>query len=358
MHATKIRVRLEANNPEKTGFGAARSIPTMPPMRHALALLGSALLAPPETVVVKLASPVPEGHSWHLVQKETADEWRAISGGRVAVRLYAGGLAGEDPDVVRRMRAGTLDAGVLSTVGLAEIDPFVRALGLPLMFASDAEAQYVFDKMRPGIEARMEAAGFLILNWVEGGWAHFFTIRPVVAPADFAGLKVFAWVADRDAERTWKAVGFDPVSLPTAEVPSALRDGRLGAVAVPPALAVFAGYHRRAPHMTELRWQWTLGATVIRRATWEKISPDLRAALLDAARRSGRRLRATEQSAARDVAAMKARGLNVVAVDARARQLWQQAAESAYERLRGAVVPAEAFDEVRRHCQAFRRKGD
>ena len=319
------------------------------------ALVVAALLAPAETVVVRLASPVPEGHSWHLIQKETAEEWRALSAGRVVVRLYAGGVAGEDPDAVRRMRAGTLDAAILSTVGLAEIDPWVHALGVPLMFASDAEAEYVFERMRPGLEARLEAAGFMVLNWVEGGWAHFFATRPVATPEDLRRLKVFAWAADSEAERTWKAFAFDPLSLPAAEIPAALRDGRLGAVAVPPALAVFAGYHRRAPHMTELRWQWTLGATVIRRATWERVPADVRGALLEAARRSGRRLRSTGQTASRDVEAMKARGLSVVAVDARSRKLWQQVAESAYSRLRGTVVPAEAFDEARRQIQAFRR---
>ena len=322
---------------------------------NALVVFGAALLAAPDTLIVKLASPVPEGHSWHLVQKETAEEWRRLSGGRVTVRLYAGGIAGEDPDVVRRMRAGTLDAAVLSTVGLAEVDPFVQALGLPLVFASDAEAAHVFEKMRPGLEARLEAAGFVVLNWVEGGWTYFFTTRPVAMPEDLRGLKVFAWDADHDAERKWKAIGFDPLSLPSAEVPTALRDGRLGAVAVPPSLAAFAGYSRRAPHMTDLRWQWTIGATVMRRPSWERIPVDLRVTLLQAARRSGQRLRTTTQGVSRDVEAMKARGLTVVAVDARARRLWQQAAEASYPLLRGSIVPAEAFDELRRQIQAFRR---
>ena len=52
---------------------------------------------------------------------------------------------------------------------------------------------------------------------------------------------------------------------------------------------------------------------------------------------------------------MKKRGLNVVAVDAKAREQWKQTAESLYPRIRGAVVPADAFDEAMRYRDAHRK---
>ena len=73
------------------------------------------------------------------------------------VRLYPGGVAGDDPDVVRKMRLGTLNAALLTSVGVAEIDKSVYALSIPMAYNDYDEVYYVLDKMRPTLEASMEA---------------------------------------------------------------------------------------------------------------------------------------------------------------------------------------------------------
>ena len=45
----------------------------------------------------------------------------------------------------------------------------------------------------------------------------------------------------------------------------------------------------------------------------------------------------------------------MVAVDAKGEALWRTTAESAYDRIRGKIVPAEAFDEAKRHVADFRK---
>jgi len=72
-----------------------------------------------------------------------------------------GGVAGDDPDVVRKMRLGTLNAGVLTSVGVAEIEKSVYAMGIPLMYDSYEEVYAVHEKMRPKLEAALEAKGFV-----------------------------------------------------------------------------------------------------------------------------------------------------------------------------------------------------
>src|SRR5262245_20954728 len=107
-----------------------------------------------------MATLVPDGSKWHLVLKEMAEKWKTASGGRVVVRLYPGGVAGDDPDVIRKIRGGTLSAGVLTSVGMAQVDKSVYALSLPLAFDSYDEVYYVLEKMRPRLEAGLEAKGF------------------------------------------------------------------------------------------------------------------------------------------------------------------------------------------------------
>jgi len=332
--------------------------------RSRAGLLAGALLpllvpapAAAQPVLVKMATLVPDGSSWHLILKETADKWRTLSNGSVTVRLYAGGVAGDDPDVVRKMRLGTLNAGVLTWVGVAEIDKSVYALGVPMMYDSYEELYYVLERMRPRLEASLDAKGFVVLNWADGGWVHFFAQKPVAVPDDLKAMKLFTWAGDATSVDLWKSVGFNPVPLPATEIATGLQTGLVTALGCPPQVAVISQYYNYAKNMTDLPWQLLLGATLINKSVWERIPADLRPPLLQAAREAGTRLQEeVRKSGDRDVEAMKKRGLNVVPVDARAREQWRKVAESLYPRIRGTVVPADAFDEAMRYRDEHRKK--
>lgn len=324
-----------------------------------LALAGLLAAAAPAPVaqaqLVKLATLVPDGSSWHQILKETAAEWRTLSGGKVTLRIYAGGVAGDDPDVVRKMRLGTLNAGVLTAVGVAEIEKSVYALGVPMMYDSYDELYWVLEKMRPRLEASMEAKGFVVLNWADAGWVHFFTLEPVRTPDDLKRLKLFTWAGDSDAIDIWKSGGFNPVPLPATELATALQTGLVTALGSPPQVAVISQYYTTANHMTDVNWQLLLGATVVKKETWQKIPAELRPKLMASAQEAGRRLREdVRQSADGDVEAMRKRGLTVVPVDAKTRALWGKTAEGFYPRIRGPIVPADAFDEALKWRNEYR----
>jgi TRAP-type C4-dicarboxylate transport system substrate-binding protein len=328
------------------------------PGRLLLALLACVLLAAQPAVAqrVKMATLVPKGSSWHNIVKEMGARWKQLSAGRVKLVIYPGGVAGDDPDVVRKMRLGTLHAGLLTAVGIAEIDPAVYALGVPLMYASYEEVYHVLEKMRPGLEAKLAKKGFVVLNWADGGWNQFFTKKPVVTPDDLRALKLFTWAGDSDTVGLYKSAGFNPIPLPATEIATALRTGLVEALTTPPQVAVISQFYNQAKNMTDLRWQLLLGAMVIRTASWNKLPADLRPALLEAAREAGKRLREeVRKSGDRDVEAMRKRGLNVVPVDANTRKLWLETAEGLYPEIRGKIVPAEAFDEAMKYRDAYRQ---
>ena len=189
------------------------------------------------------------------------------------------------------------------------------------------------------------------------GWVHFFTQEPVATPDDLKKLKLFTWAGDSDAIDIWKSGGFNPVPLPATELATALQTGLVTALGTPPQVAVISQYYNNAKNMTDLRWQLLLGATVIRKDAWERIPAAVRPALEAAAQDAGKRLRAdVRESEARDIEAMKKRGLNVVELTPKARALWAKTAEGFYPRIRGPIVPAEAFDEALKWRDEYRSK--
>jgi TRAP-type C4-dicarboxylate transport system substrate-binding protein len=324
----------------------------------ALALPMRAPVEAQRRILIRMATLVPDGSTWHLILKEMAEEWKKVSGGRVQVRLFPGGVAGDDPDVVRKMRLGTLSAGVLSAVGVGEIDASVYALGIPLMFESYDEVYWVHDKMRAELEASLAEKGFVVLNWADGGWVRFFTKKPVATPDDLRQLKLFTWGGDAEAVEVWRAGGFNPVPLPSTEIATGLQTGLIEALGAPPQVAVISQFFNHAKYMTDLRWQLLLGATLITKKAWDRIpaevQPEIRRVTEEAGARLRKEIRESEDG---DIEAMKKRGLTVVPVSEAQRAQWQQVTEKLYPQIRGNVVPAAAFDQARRLRDEYRSQG-
>jgi len=321
-----------------------------------LAAAAAPLAAGAAPVTVKMATLVPDGTSWSRILQELRERWAKDSNGEVKLIIYPGGTQGDDRDVVRKMRLGSLSAGLLTSVGVADIDPTVFALQVPMLYRSQEEVDYVLQKMLPRIEQSLAAKGFVLLSFVDGGWIHFFTKSPVRVPDDLKPLKLFAWAGDNEAVEIWKKAGFNPVPLPSTEISTALQTGLVSAVPAPTTGAVLLQWYNHAKNMTDVNWSLLLGAIIVKKDIWEKVAPELRPKLLEGAREAGRKFREDmRRSSTSDVEAMKKRGLNVVSVDAQAEGLWRQAAESAYSRIRGGVVPADAFDEAQKHLQEYRK---
>jgi TRAP-type C4-dicarboxylate transport system substrate-binding protein len=320
--------------------------------------LGFALIpcAGAQNVVIKMATLVPQGSAWYTILQEMGQQWQTSSGGRVTLRLYPGGVAGDDSDVVRKMRLGTLDGGVITSVGLADVDRSVMALELPMGYASYEEFDAVLEKMSPLLEKMYADKGFVVLAWPEAGWVHFFTKSPVRTPDDLRALKLFAWAGDDYAVELWKSAGFHPVPLPSTEISTALQTGLVSALPTTAQAAALLQWYTHAKNMTDVKWGVLLGGIVVSKVPWERIPADLRPALLKAAQEAAAKARAqTRGSEISDVEAMEKRGLTVVHPDAAALEAWQRAAEGAYPDLRGKYVPSPAFDEALRLRDEYRK---
>ncbi len=306
-------------------------------------------------VVVKMATLAPAGSGWSRSLQEMGQKWQQVSGGKVVLKLYAGGVAGDDADVVRKMRLGTLQAGVLTTSGLAEIDRSVLALQIPMLYEDYEEADWVAERMTPVLEARFEARGFVVLAWVDGGWAHFFTKTPARTPEDLKSAKLFTWAGDEKYTEMWKRAGFNPIPLPATEISTALQTGLVNAICTTPQVAALMQWYRQASHMTDVNWGLLVGAVVVEKAVWEKIPPEVRPAVLEATRETARQQRAqTRADELESVEAMKKHGLEVVKPGPADTEAWRKLIQSVFPIVRGDYMPADAFDMAIRLSAEYR----
>ena len=118
-------------------------------------LLGAVSPLSARRVLIKLGTSAPKNSSWHDALSYMRQEWRKISGGDVKVNIYAGGVAGDDPELVRKIRRRGLDAIGVSGIGLSRIDKGAECLNIPMMVRSYEELDYIRERITPKIEARI-----------------------------------------------------------------------------------------------------------------------------------------------------------------------------------------------------------
>ena len=327
--------------------------------RLSLLTLALALLAVPAVpaadapVKIRLGTLAPRGSSYFKHMQAMGEAWRAQG---VALTIYPDGTMGSEADMVRRMRLGQLQAGVLTVIGLQDIEPAVAGLqNMPMMFRTLDEVDLIGEKLRPLLEKRMLEKGFVVLGWCDTGWVRFFSKQPVVRPADLRKTKLFVWAGNAADLDLYRSVGCAPVPLETADILPGLRTGLIDAVPLPPAIALAGQVDAVAPHMVDLNWGPLVGALVVTRKAWEAIPAAARDAVLAAGAQAGRQIRTdARRESDESVAAMQKRGLTVHAVPEDALLEWRRDAESTYPRVRGSIVPADIFDEVVAQLKAYR----
>lgn len=314
-----------------------------------------------EEVLIKMATLAPQGSEWHQVLQEMGAAWQKASNGKVAFRLYPGGVAGDDGDVVRKMRLGTLNAALLSGTGLSDIDRSILAIQVPMAYADYGELDCVREQMSPQIEKQLEQKGFVALGWTDAGWAHFFTKAPVRTPDDMKKLKMFVWAGDDQYVELWKKAGFNPVPLPSTEISTALQTGLVNAVTSTVQGVVLLQWYKQVGYMSDLKWAVLLGGIVVSKSTWEKIPADVRPAIKDAAQKACRRLSEfSRKSESRDIEVLKQQGLQVVPVEGAAIEQWRQLIEGVLPQIRGSFLPEKALDtaiKMRDQCRGKAGKG-
>jgi TRAP-type C4-dicarboxylate transport system substrate-binding protein len=322
--------------------------------RLALAVMLAASSASAQaTVRIKLGTLAPQGSTWHQQMISMAEEFSKASGGKVELKIYAGGTQGNEGEMIRKMSIGQLQAASITAIGLHEITPEPQAEDAPFMIDSYEEYDYVHEKVRGKLEDAISRRGFQVLHWGEVGFVYLFSTQPYRTPADFGKGKVFTWNGDPGAEAAWKAAGFHPIVLSSTDLVPSLTSGMINIIGQSPLYAYTTNLYSRAKYMLDLHWGFLTGATVVRKDTWEKIPQDVREKMLQIADDYGKKTREDVRKQNEDaIVQMKKRGLNVVAPAAI--EAWHKAAEDANAVVRGKVVPAEIYDEVKKYRDEYR----
>jgi TRAP-type C4-dicarboxylate transport system substrate-binding protein len=305
--------------------------------------------APPLAAAeLKIASIAPDGSQWMRDMRAGGKRVEELTAGRVVLKFYPGGVMGNDAQVLRRIRIGQLHGGAFTAGGLAERYPALNLYGIPLLFDSLDEVDYVRARLDPKLAAGLENAGFISFGFSEGGFANLMANEPVRNIEDLRRKKI--WVPDGDqiSFLAMEALGLSPVVLPATDVLTGLQTGLLDVVANSPVAALVLQWHTKVKYRTELPVSYSMGVLAIEARGFNDLNADDQRALREVMGEVMRGIDAASREDNRRAAeVMTNTGVQPVAVTDTDVEGLRDTIETIYPQLRlRSDVDVEMFDEL------------
>lgn len=220
---------------------------------------------------LKIATLAPQGTTMFNALQTAANDITAKTGGKVTVKIFGGGVQGDEKDVVRKMRYGQLSGAALTGNGLGLIDPQVRVLELPFLFQNDAQVDKVYGGLKDYFAKAFDAKGFVLLGWAEMGFVNIMSNKPIAKKSDLQGMKMWMWEGDQLAEAMYKAMGVTPVPLAITDVLTSLQTNLIDAVYNTPLGAIAFQWQTKVSNLTDLNLVNGTGAILLAKADWAKL---------------------------------------------------------------------------------------
>jgi TRAP-type C4-dicarboxylate transport system substrate-binding protein len=306
-------------------------------------------------LTLKIASVAPEATPWGAALNKLSADWSRISNGEITLKIFHNSIAGNEADMLRKLKIGQLQGAVFTSFGLNTITPEILTMSAPLLIADNEELDYVLEKNRGIFEKKMLDKGFVVLAWSKAGWVRFFSKKPVFVPDDLKKQKLSTDPSEVALSGAFKSLGYQLVPVNLGETLVALSSGMVDAIYTSPLAAGGMQFFGVAKNMVNLDVAPFLGAIVLSTSVWDKIPADLQTKLLENSRSNEKELDSQivqlENSA---IKSMEKYGLVVNNLSPAQYKLWEQDAAEGLPRAMGTSFDKETFDRISDQVKAFR----
>jgi TRAP-type transport system periplasmic protein len=263
-------------------------------------LLVAAGAAQAEPVTLRVGAIAPDGTAWARELRAFAREVEVGSHGKLRIKLYLGGVAGDDVEMGERLKRGQLDGGASAGMLCQTVMPSLRILRMRGLFQTRDEALHVMNALGTTLRGEARGNALELLAVAVLGVDVPFLRKPVSTLAELARLKLWQWDLDPVGVGSTRALGLQVVPLPVTEAGRAFEDGRVdGFVAIPSAILGFQ-WHERAHYIMDLPLGLLPGCLLFRQRSFDALPDSERQVVRAAAAKLG--VRFTEVTQQQDQA--------------------------------------------------------
>ena len=190
----------------------------------------SAEASPPAAHQLRIATLAPRQSGLGKAFQQLRRELKEHTEGQVNLKMYDGGVAGDEMTVVRKMRVGQLDGALLTSTGLGALVPQVLVLQAPGLITSYPALDDVRAQLGPDLEARFDKAGYALISWGDSGQIRIFSKHKIQHPSDLQNVRPWVWRGSPTMRAFIEAAGANGVTMGLPEVYSGLQTGMVDTV--------------------------------------------------------------------------------------------------------------------------------
>ncbi|MFP4477640.1 MAG: TRAP transporter substrate-binding protein DctP [Desulfatibacillaceae bacterium] len=237
-----------------------------------LLVLAAPASSPAESYVFKVATLAPQGIGWSKkFEQITRPAMTRATDGELRIKMYWGGIMGDDGDYVRKMRIGQLHGAAITGLGATLVCPEMTVVGLPFMFNGYDEVQHIKDTMYEEFDAYFQKSGHKLVYWVDQDFDQVYSTKYRMDELEhFSNARLLTWYGPMES-RTLEMLGANPVPVAPPEVASALRQGIIDSLVCPSIWVVGSQSYMVLKYVTPLRMRYAPGMQVFSLDAWNSL---------------------------------------------------------------------------------------
>jgi TRAP-type C4-dicarboxylate transport system substrate-binding protein len=272
---------------------------------------------------------------------------KKVTKGQWGIKLYPSGVAGDEKDIIRKMRIGQMDGTVVTSVGLSQILRELAVLTAPLAIENYEQVERVQKVFSEEWAAKLNENGFKVAGWGEVGMIRYFSRAPLYKITDLKKMRPWVWPDSHTMKSMWHAVGVTGVPLQVPEVYGGLQTSMIDAFTSSALATIALQWFSKVTHVTQRTQGPLIGGMVFSNEKWQSIPDDVRAQLEEqiATHYKGdvRNIREDDKTAYNNLIK---RGFVSVPFTAEGEKEYQEITKKARESLVGRVYSRELLDKV------------
>ncbi len=295
----------------------------------------------------KIASLAPEGSIWITHFRDFAKEVSEKSNGEIGMKIYPGGVMGDDLAMYRKIRAGQLHGGGFTMTGIASVVPDFRVMAIPQFFQNYDEIDKVVEKLRPYFAKKFNDKGLELIAMTEVGFIYAMSTSPTITLADLKNSKSWIPSGDPVTATYLKTLGISPIPLSIPDVLSSLQTGLIDTVYNSLYGTIVMQWFTKANYIADIPYGYAYGIIALSKKEFSKLPPEYTKLIHDLSEKHfSALLLKTRQSNGESRAVLEKHGVKFTPTTAETEQILKEGRDKAIEKLVDSSFSREVYNEV------------
>ncbi len=308
------------------------------------------------SITWKMATLAPENIGWaRHIKEKVMPVITETTRGDLFIKVYWGGVMGDDEDVIKKMEKGILQGAGLTAQGTTQMCPEMSVVALPFLFNGYDEVDYIKEKMTATFDRLIEKRGYFLLAWTDQDFDPVFSLKYDMSRlSHYSQSRMVQWNGPLEGELL-QTLGATVVPVNVPDLSDAVRRGQVDAALGPAVWVVGAQLHNTVKYVVPLKIRYSPATIVVANPTWAALPPDYQKEFH--ARRKGLMdefCRNVREDNEKYLKAMLEYGVTKVEMNPDDLTVMKEKTRKIWDRMAGVLYPREVLDELLAFLKEYR----